>query len=198
MKTPNLILMFFILASPLPLQAFSLSPIHQIDFRNFTFPGKSNGPSFRLTNGKTEFASNQCFNEVAFESIIYSDLTGDRHDEAVVNLRHLQMCGSSGVANHFYVFTMQGKKLQLIGQFSTGVQAQGGLKTFSVTEQRLSLELYGDYGFLGGRIAFMSQEKTSDCCPQRYSQIELRYENKKWVQESRKVFPYAGSIFEKH
>ncbi|HKU77638.1 MAG TPA: hypothetical protein VJR02_27240 [Pyrinomonadaceae bacterium] len=78
------------------------------------------------------------------DDVLYTDLTGDGNPEAIVMMTHLQ-CGSKcdGGKSLIYVYS-QNEPMQEILKYESGSGMEGcSLKSLTVTNRRLALELFG-------------------------------------------------------
>jgi hypothetical protein len=167
----------------------SKSRIRKIDFRNFTFPGFQD-KRIILKNGKQEI-TRECGGTIySLGDIDYVDLTGDGREEALVAVEDFSGCGSSCVSYGYYVYTMRNNRLQLLWKYSTGCEAEGGLKDFHLEGRGLVFELFGKYRIIGARTKAAGENHGGDCCPKYYSRIRVAWDGHRFRQRSVKFFPF--------
>ena len=163
------------------------SLIRKVDFRNFSYPGFWSKGHIKIKDGKLSTESKYCMSEYKIESVDYLDLTGDGKEEALVNVSAFTACGSSGVSQYFYIYTIRNGRLRLLWRFSTGSEGICGLKDFHIGKRELIFELFGDcriggIKFAGGGI---------ECCPEKYTRIRVAWNGQRFREISSKVFPYV-------
>jgi hypothetical protein len=156
--------------------AAAQQPVHQVDFKNFTYPLSgsllghdrlvwldTSGPrreihlvagsdlkkaSSFVMNGK-DYPQLEGFE---LQSVAYADLTGDRTDEAIVVLRYLS--GGTQTTNYVYIYVLEDGGPKLLAYCHTGDRAYSGL-----------YKVYGDSGDLVFEL-FDSAKRSGDCCSQ--------------------------------
>src|SRR5436305_5070454 len=92
------------------ITAQTRSPAHRFDFRNFTYPGIWLKRPFRLRDGKAEAESPGCTTEYSFRNVQYLDLAGDRKPKALVTIKDWTACGSSGVSEYYFIYSLNGSR----------------------------------------------------------------------------------------
>src|SRR5688500_3148193 len=139
--------------------AYGQAEIRSVDFKNFTYLAHclAEEPS-EVTVKDGEFLEEKQmdgyvdrFSFTVFD-VAYGDLTGDRKDEAIV----LTVCNTGGTGNFSegFVYSMKGRKPDLIARIPGGDRADGGLRTTRVEDGLLIVES-NETGPEGG-----------SCCPQ--------------------------------
>ena len=122
------------------------------NFKGINFATRSYG-SYRLSEGENhelvlidgqfrEFGETKHWFDL--DDVLYTDLTGDGNPEAIVMMTHLQ-CGSKcdGGKNLIYVYS-QNNPMEEILKYESGSGMEGcSLKSLTVTNRRLALELFG-------------------------------------------------------
>ena len=122
------------------------------NFRGIDFATRSYG-NYRLSNGANrelvlvdgqfrEFSESSHWFDL--DDVFYTDLTGDGSPEAIVMMTHLE-CGSkcNGGKNLLYVYS-QDQPLNEILKYESGSGMEGcSLKSLTVKNRQLSLELFG-------------------------------------------------------
>jgi hypothetical protein len=143
--------------------------IHDVDFRNFSYPWIDFGPTnslFLLRSGKS-VKSHVDEMGVSFSSVRYGDLTGDGIEEALVLLD--VSGGGSATWDLIYVYALQGGRLVLLAGFQPGERADGGLRRVAVENGELVLDLneLGD---------------SPHCCPAVFTTSRYRWTAGQFVQ----------------
>jgi hypothetical protein len=190
----TLTLVFSLLVVPHAATAKAHSRIRAIDFNNFTFRQFWGSRPIRLRNGKLEFESQGCHTEYKLTAVNYVDLTGDRIAEALVHVEDFTACGSSGVSDYYYIYTIQKGRLRLLWRFGTGSEGIAGLKEFKLDGRVLVFELFGKYRIAGPKFVDVGQQSTAECCPDHYSHVTVSWDGQKFRQRSLKIyaFPYKS------
>lgn len=157
--------------------AAAQSSIHEVDFKNFTYPlsgpllghgslvwlGKSASAHrkqpIHLVHGKDltkessfkmdgkEYAQYEGF---SLQSVSFADFTGDDRDDAIVVLRYYT--GGTQTTNYVYFYTFEHGKPVLLAYCHTGDRAYEGLNA-----------VYGDHGALVFEL-FDPDKRQGDCC----------------------------------
>lgn len=167
---------------PLMLALFSVAQgtpvrsIRDIDFRNFTYPKLSSGKCSRLSrirlrDGKYGSIKNfsprvvpraGCW-QVSVAPVIYGDVTGDGHEEAIVIL-YAEMGGTES-SEDIFIYSLRHERPVLLWKFWTGDRADGGLVNLYAQDGKLVVELAGKNKFIGSD--YFADDGTSNgaCCP---------------------------------
>lgn len=148
--------------------------IHQVDFRNFTYPLRgsllghdgliwldASGPrrEIHLVAGSglrktSSFVMNgkdhPQLEGFELQSVAYADLTGDGTDQAIVVLRYLS--GGTQTTNYVYIYTLEGGRPELLAYCHTGDRAYSGLYKVYAAGGTLVFEL------------FDPARRSGDCC----------------------------------
>lgn len=102
----------------------TVTDIRKVDFRDFTYPSslcsqeygkKGIGKMVRVRNG--EFKNKNVYFAVADNKIVYADVTGDGHEDAIVPIE----CGATTAnfaRSEVYIYTIQDGRLTLLAQAS--------------------------------------------------------------------------------
>lgn len=122
----------------------------QIDFEKISYPYKFSydGRKIKiaLKDDKYEYEEKPSGGGwFDLSDIFYVDLTNDKSPEAIALLWHVS-CGGScdGGAALFYIYTLEQNKLKQLWQFETGSLGYGcGLKSFTVKNKKITMELFG-------------------------------------------------------
>ena len=192
MKWFLLILAIIAFASVAPTGA-AQSVNHRVDFRNFTYPGIWLKRPFRLRGGKADAKSSGCMTEYSFQNVQYLDLTGDRKPEALVTIKDWTACGSSGVSEYYYVYSVNANRPRLLWKFATGSESAAGLKEFHINGRTLVIEVYGNYRIVGAKpkVAAWPKICCPDCCPEKYTRLFVSWNGRRFSQTKRAVFPFT-------
>lgn len=102
--------------------------IRQVDFCNFTLRADSACTAeehpVQIRGGEHRPAANDASDfYLVVEDVIYGDLTGDGHDEAVVRLE----CHASSVIETGVIYTLRDGQLFALGSLDPGHQAEAGI-----------------------------------------------------------------------
>ena len=183
------------------------SPIRSVDFANFTYPSKgadltdsskaAKGNAYTLRQGELppKFgARNQLLNVwLKFGSVVYGDLTGDGHEEAIVNLSWVT--GGSAMPSLIYVYTLRKGRPKLLWAFETGDRADGGLKAVYAANGELVLELYGKDKIIGRDLYADDGTKNGDCCPTFFTRTRYLWRGGHFVRHGQaELFPLDREI----
>ena len=149
------------------VRATGYGSIHEIDFRNFTYPARPSiggRGTFTLRNG--ELLPERDANGFVIGmwlrllKVVYGDITGEGAEEAIVI--HNWITGGSAAPHVVYIYTLDKRQPKFLWGTTTGDRADGGLKSAYVEGGNLVLETYSPEGNHG------------DCCPVAY--IKTRYQ----------------------
>lgn len=121
-----------------------------IDFEQMSYPYKFsyNGrkTNVALKDGKYEYEEKPSGGGwFDLSDVFYVDLTNDKSPEAIVLLWHVS-CGGScdGGTALFYIYSLEKNKLKSLWRFESGSLAYGcGLKSFTVKDKKITMELFG-------------------------------------------------------
>src|SRR5688572_6052390 len=189
----NLLFIYVLLLASFTV-VYGQGEIRSVDFKNFTYLAHCVGeePS-DVTVKDGEFLEEKQmdgyvdrFSFRVFD-IAYGDLTGDRKDEAIV----LTVCNTGGTGNFSegFVYSMKGRKPDLIARIPGGDRADGGLRSTRVENGLLIVES-NETGPEGGA-----------CCPQIIVTTRYKVAGGRIVQsgkESRRdIFPTERVTFAK-
>ena len=189
----NLLFIYVLLLASFTV-VYGQGEIRSVDFKNFTYLAHCVGeePS-DVTVKDGEFLEEKQmdgyvdrFSFSVFD-IAYGDLTGDRKDEAIV----LTICNTGGTGNFSegFVYSMKGRKPDLIARIPGGDRADGGLRSTRVENGLLIVES-NETGPEGGA-----------CCPQIIVTTRYKVAGGRIVQsgkESRRdIFPTERVTFAK-
>jgi hypothetical protein len=186
-----LVCVFFLVTAQI-IVAQTRSHARAVDFQNFTYPGIWLKHSFHLRDGKAEARTKFCDTQYTFQNVRYLDLTGDRREEALVTIQDWTACGSSGVSQYYYTYSLQGNRPRLLWRFATGSESSAGLKDFQLKRRTLVFEVYGDYRIAGSKPTSVSSPKLCcpDCCPEKYTRLLVSWNGRRFVQIKRDVYPF--------
>jgi hypothetical protein len=168
--------------------------IQRVDFANFTHHQFWGRRPIKLKQGKMEFESDGCRTEYKLKKISYVDLTRDRIEEALVHIEDYTACGSSGVSDNYYIYTLRRGRPYLLWRFGTGSEGVAGLKDFKLAGRMLVFELFGKYRIKGAKFVEAGEEAIGECCPTHYSRIGVAWDGMRFRQRSMKIlaFPYKS------
>lgn len=138
-----------------------VSPIRLVDFDNISYP---RFPDYSDPSGHRKKYVTLKPGEGGPNFINYGDVTGDGVEDAVVALG-IDNRGSA-IPYYVYVFTVEGKRLQLIWAFETGDRADGGLRNIYAAKGQLMIELFGNDRVIGGQL-YRGDEAL--CCPTSFT-----------------------------
>lgn len=134
-----------------PNERFRVVPQNfaHVNFNNWDYGRyRFGGPKVNLvlTAGQLEIPHQHGGGEMfSLADVLYTDVTGDGKQEAIVNLSHVQ-CGGScdGGSNLFYVYQSSKNGLRKIWEYETGGMAYGcGMKSITVLKKMIVLEMFG-------------------------------------------------------
>lgn len=163
----------------------------RIDFENFSYPYEFSYDgrkiNIALKKGKFEYEEKPSGGGwFDLSDIFYVDLTNDKNPEAIVLLWHVS-CGGScdGGAPLFYIYTLEQNKLKPLWQFETGSLAYGcGLKSFTVKNQKITMELFGRCFEKTDESPTMNKFEVKDT-----TLLTFRFNGKKIVEEKKELIP---------
>jgi hypothetical protein len=172
------------------------SPIHQIDFKNFTYPklptGKCSMSEVRLINGRYDAPADvagkhpavDCWS-VVLGAVTYGDVTGDGEEEAIVEL--YAEAGGTEASEDVYIYTLKGGNAELLWKFATGDRAEGGLRRIAAENGELIVELFGVGTAIGKKL--YGTEDVGACCPKHFTRSKYRWVGTQFQQDgSEEVF----------
>ena len=186
----TLTLFFVWFVIPCAAAAKPTSRIRRVDFTNFTFHQFWGRRPIKLKNGKLEFEADGCRTEYKLKGVNYVDLTGDRKEEALVHVQDFTACGSSGVSDYYYIYTVQNARPRLLWRFGTGSEGIAGLKDFKLAGRVLVFELFGKYRIVGPKFVDAGKQAIGECCPTHYSRITISWDGQRFRQKSMRILPF--------
>jgi hypothetical protein len=157
----------FLLALAVPAGVLAADDVHSVDFRNFTYtpscadfeapPGESKNP-IRVAGGRFEARPGTDLEGTYFEvtDVTYGDLTGDGHDEAI--LQTMCSTGGTGRFDEGFVYGMKDGKPVLLGEIPGGDRASGGVRCVRVENGALQVERTGNESGAARGIDFIDTE----------------------------------------
>ena len=192
MSPARLILITFWLLGAMQSSIAQNRSAHDVDFRNFTYPGIWYNQSFRLKDGQVEVEHEHCVSLYTFDEVKYLNLAGGSQEEALVTVKDLTACGSSSASLYFYVYSFTGRRPRLLWKFATGADSSAGLKDFRIAGETLIIDLYGNYRLAGSkpRVVAWPHFCCPDCCPEKYTRLWVSWNGRRFVQTKRAVFPF--------
>ncbi len=172
-----------------------------IDFKNFSYPTSFRTPSIRLKDGTYEHDNATGGGGETFDlmGVDYVDLTGDGEKEVVVRLDWVA-CGGScdGGSDLFYFYSIKRGRAILLSRIEMGSLGYDcGLKSFALSKTKLTLETFRACRFngLSFKDAHDADETGGKFRTNRFTQFVLRFDGRKFVLRTRKVFPYPEDDF---
>jgi hypothetical protein len=173
------------------------SPIHKIDFENFTYPARPIFPkgekTFTLKDGlyAGRLQSGAVEPEpVSLVDTIYADVTGDGVDDAIVVLT--ESIRGSAIPYYIYVYAIERDKPKLLWSFDTGDRAQSGLRRAFAENGNLVVELYGKNAYVG----MLNYDDSADCaaCATHYTGSRYAWQGNHFRRIGNlEVFDHEGS-----
>jgi len=164
--------------------------IRRVDFHNFTFHQFWGRRPIKLKNGTLEFETKGCHTKYKLKGVNYFDLNGDRTEEALVHIQDFTACGSSGVSDYYYIYTIRNGRPHLLWRFGTGSEGIAGLKDFKLAGRVLVFELFGKYRIVGPKFVDAGKQAIGECCPDHYSRVTVSWDGKRFRQRSIKILPF--------
>ena len=124
-----------------------------VDFRNFTYPSSFEHGNIKLKDGLYEYPRPEGGGGDDFElrGLNFVDLNADGKKEALVQIFWLS-CGGScdGGVHLFYVYSIRQNKPVLFWRIESGSPGYGGgLKSFAIKGQKITLELFNNCRYRG-------------------------------------------------
>lgn len=167
------------------------NPITSGVFANFTYParplfeGADNRKSLTLKDGifHPEFNERGYIKRMGayLKYVEFADVTGDRHEEAIVALGNL--CDCSGEWFGIYIYKLQRRRPgRLLWAFQTGDRAYGGLRRVYARQSKLVVELYG-HG--SGPNLPPPGYNGAYCCNEDYTRRSYKWNGSRFVQEGK-------------
>jgi hypothetical protein len=154
------------------------SPIKKIDFKNFSYPlafdAKIEKEKFLiLKDGKSEKTEEA--NGAELGDVQYADLTGDKIEEAIINLG--VMGEKDAKSNMVYVYTLENEKPKLLWNFETKGGEKVGLKEIKADNGKLMVEMFGEVKFNKGTFEQVDSKEKADG---KTTKIELQWNKKEF------------------
>lgn len=167
------------------------SPIAKVDFKNFSYPLNMEAvdekdKNLTLKDGKSEKSENS--NAAEIGKVQYADLTGDKVDEAIVDV--ILTGEKDSKSNMIYVYTLEDEKPKLLWNFETKSGEKIGLKTISADNGKLLVEMFGNAEFVDGKWKMTeSKEKAIE----NFTKTEFKWDGEKFVLEGKPEVVEANS-----
>ncbi len=152
------------------------SPMAKVDFKNFSYPMEIGAKdemekSLTLKDGKLEKTKTAKGAELG--KVQYADLTGDKIDEAIVEVG---ITGEKDAkSNMVYVYTLENEKPKLLWNFETAGGEKNGIKEISAKDGKLLVEMFGDVKFNKGNFEVVKSKEKVDG---KTTKIELEWKDK--------------------
>ena len=159
------------------------SRIRSIDFSNFIYRGGDSGlqPTITLRHGVSKEISNQP--QMRLVDVIYSDVTGDKSDDAIVILS--TNTGGSALPHTVFIYSLKQKSLILLWTFETGDRASGGLRRVYGEKGELVVELYGKGKVIGTDLYGPDGMSGGDCCPTHFTRARYKWNGDRFVRRGK-------------
>lgn len=165
--------------SPSPVST-SKSPIHFIDFDNFSYPEIESRRIIKLINRREPIEDDPYF----LVDVAYGDVTDDGNGEAFVVLT--QSTRGTAIPMFAYIYTMRQNKPKLLWSFYAGERGDGGLRRVFSENGELIVELYGS-----NRVVNRESKNLDDqmgvCCPQFFTRSRYKWSGKRFVMRGQEV-----------
>jgi hypothetical protein len=171
-----------------PAQAAS---IRDTDFRSFRYEFR--GTAWTLVGGVERGAGQDDDPEWRYEfaNVSYGDLTGDGREEAVVTIT--AETGGTLRPHWVFVYAAGPRAPELLWAFETGDRAAGGLKSVSVDDGALVVELLGKNMIPSDPATFGAEDDTSQgaCCPSVFTRTRYAWTGRAFALRGQpEVLPY--------
>lgn len=165
--------------------------IRSIDFANFTYPrtvdltapGKVK-ETFTLRDGDLPDRPGQL--GMTLHSIVYTDMTGDDAEEAIVVLE-VDTTNGTAIPHAVYIYTLRNKQPQLLWSFDTGDRADGGLRNIYADQGDVVVELYGKGKVLGSDLYADDGTKAETPYPYYFTQTRYKWNGTQFKQKGTPV-----------
>jgi hypothetical protein len=183
------ILLIALLFSVSQVNAVSLkSQIRKIDFNNFMYPGFQDKRIY-LKNGKQEI-TRECGGTIySLDDVAYVDFTGDRREEALVQITDFSGCGSSCLTYNYYIYGIRHNRPHLLWKLASGCQGLGGVKRSHLKGREMIFEVFGVSKIVGSQV--VGGDSGGECCPKHFTRIRVAWDGRRFRQRSIKVFPLS-------
>lgn len=169
------------------------SPIGKVDFNNFSYPKIWEKGSVKLKNGcfGKEYTSPGLYVEKYYlQKVDFFDFNNDGNDEALVEVYHWSAGGSSGYSENFYIYALQGKKLNLLWKIATGTRAYCGMKEYEFKDKQINLELFGKCALKSDGNFKDSGKHRYDYAAEEYTKFVFGWNGKTFRLKSNEILPF--------
>jgi hypothetical protein len=169
------------------------SSIGKIDFNNLAYPRIWEKGSIKLQNGcfGREYTKPGLGIETfSLKNIDFVDFNNDGKDEALVKINWFSGSGSSGVSEQYFIYGLNGKKLNLLWKISTGARAYCGQKEFELKDKKIFLELFGTCALENDGNFKDRGKHRYDYSAFEYTKFTFGWSGNKFVITSREVLPF--------
>lgn len=164
----------------------------EVDFRNFLYQTNSLR-GVRLKDGRVEKREGAGGSWVDFEAVDYVDLDGDGAKDALVHLAQV-LCGVScdGGSHLFYFYSIKKGKPILLTRLESGSLGYGcGLKSFTVKDQQLTMEVFWKCHQTGVAVTADSDSKEiGKFDAKSFTRFLFKF-RKRLALVKREIFPYG-------
>ncbi|HVF88290.1 MAG TPA: hypothetical protein VM866_11910, partial [Pyrinomonadaceae bacterium] len=166
-----------------------------VDFKNFSYPTSLRRRAIQLKEGTYEHEYPDYTGGDTFdcESVDYADVTGDGKKEAIVRLHRIS-CGAScdGGSHLFYIYSSRKNRPVLFWRIESGSTGYGGgLKSFAIKGQKITLELFNNCRYKGATpVSTLTEGEFGKFSALVYTRFLFESDGKKVALKRREVFPY--------
>lgn len=174
---------------PMPHGQSPNSPIRNIDFENFTYPGKpifgERKRTFTLHDGElpAERDRNGRPLDIGLSGgvAVYYDVTGDGIEDAIV-VFHEDNHGGTAIVSAAYIYTLQRGRPVFLWGFEAGDRADGGLRSIYGQNGELIIELKGKHKVIGKDLYASDDTSMGACCSSVFTRTRYRWNGRRFVQ----------------
>lgn len=166
--------------------------IRKVDFRNYTYPLKQyhakvyESDNVSVSNGRFVFSNHKIYGPNGFEvvSIYYEDLTGDRIEEAIVNMAIGNLEGgtfSNNARIYSYIYTVRDNRTVLLTFLDTAYVGAGVQTDYSNYYQDDTWLLHaGVIGVENGMLKITAIAGKAMCCPEYDVSMTFRWNGQRF------------------
>ncbi len=156
------------------------SPIHFVDFDNFSYPEIESRKVIKLINRREPTEDDPYF----LVDVAYGDVTDDGNEEAFVVLT--ESTRGTAIPMFAYIYTLRQNKPKLLWSFYAGERGDGGLRRIFSEDGELIVELYGS-----NRVVNRESKNLDDqigvCCPRFFTRSRYKWSGKRFVMRGEGV-----------
>lgn len=144
------------------------SPIHFVDFNNFSYPEIESRRAIKLINRREPREDDPYF----LVDVAYGDVMDDGNEEAFIVLT--QSTRGTAIPMFAYIYTLRQNKPKLLWSFYAGERGDGGLRRIFSEDGELIVELYGS-----DRVVNRESKNLDDqigvCCPRFFTRSRYKW-----------------------